>query len=82
LNIGLRYPLIETCHVVVEITGAPIPLAKPRRPFLLVGVTIALALYLPAMTFSLIIILLLEKLIFSRIPSVSYWLGLRMSGNS
>lgn len=66
----------------VGVLGAPIPLAKPRWPFLLVGVIIALALYLPAMTFSLIIILLLEKLIFSRIPFVSYWLGLRTSGNS
>jgi uncharacterized iron-regulated membrane protein len=58
------------------VLGAPIPIARPRWSFALIAVIGALALYLPAMAASLVAIVLLEKLVFSRIPSVRRWLGL------
>jgi len=60
----------------VGVLGAPIPLEKPQWPLLLVAVIVALAIYLPAMAASLILVLLLEKLVFARIPRVRRWLGL------
>jgi uncharacterized iron-regulated membrane protein len=60
----------------VGVLGAPLPIGTPRWSFVLVAVVVALALYLPAMTVSLAVVFLLEKLIFSRMPSVSRWLGL------
>jgi uncharacterized iron-regulated membrane protein len=59
----------------VGVLGAPVPLARPRWSFAPAAVIVALALYLPAMAASLILVVLLEKLVFSRIPSVSRWLG-------
>ena len=35
-----------------------------------------LAIYLPEMAISLVLVLLLEKAVFSRVPAVSRWLGL------
>lgn len=61
------------------VLGAPLPLGKPRFTFGVVAVIVALALYLPAMAVSLIATILLESLVFSRIPSVSRWLGLAPS---
>jgi uncharacterized iron-regulated membrane protein len=60
----------------VGVLGAPIPLAAPRWPFALAAVVIALALYLPAMAASLIVVVLLERFVFSRIHPVRRWLGL------
>jgi len=60
----------------IGVLGAPIPLGKPRWTFALVAVIVALAIYLPAMAVSLTTVILLEKFLFSRIPSVSRWLGL------
>ncbi|WP_047490032.1 PepSY domain-containing protein [Terriglobus sp. TAA 43] len=60
----------------VGVLGAPLPLARPRWSFGLVAAVVALAIYLPAMAFSLIAILLLEWTVLSRVPSVSRWLGL------
>jgi uncharacterized iron-regulated membrane protein len=37
---------------------------------------LALAIYLPAMAFSLIAVVLVEWAVLSRVPSVSQWLGL------
>jgi len=56
--------------------GAPIPVGKPRLSFALVAIIVALGVYLPTMAASLIAVVLLEKFAFSRIPSVSRWLGL------
>lgn len=58
------------------VLGAPLPTTKPKWSIALVTVVVSLALYLPAMAASLITVLLLEKLVFSRIPLVSRWLGL------
>jgi uncharacterized iron-regulated membrane protein len=60
----------------IGVLGAPIPLGKPRWTFALVAAIVALAIYLPAMAVSLTTVILLEKFLFSRIPSVSRWLGL------
>jgi uncharacterized iron-regulated membrane protein len=60
----------------VGVLGAPIPVGKPRWSFALIAVVVALALYLPAMAVSLFTVILFERLLFSRIPSVSRWLGL------
>lgn len=60
----------------VGVLGAPIPLARPRWSFALVVAVFALAVYLPAMAFSLVTVLLLEWIVFSRVPAISRWLGL------
>jgi uncharacterized iron-regulated membrane protein len=60
----------------VGVLGAPLPTGKPRWSFILIAFIAGLALYLPAMTASLVVVLLLEKLIFARIPPISRWLGL------
>lgn len=60
----------------VGVLGAPVPMARPRWSFAPVAVILALALYLPAMAASLILVVLLEKFVFSKIPPVSRWLGL------
>jgi uncharacterized iron-regulated membrane protein len=62
----------------VGVLGAPLPAGKPRWSFAVIAVVIALAAYLPAMAVSLAAIILLEKSVFSRIPSVSHWLGLSL----
>jgi uncharacterized iron-regulated membrane protein len=59
----------------VGVLGAPIPLSTPRYPVAVVVVIVALAVYLPEMAASLILVLLVEKFVLSRIPSVSRWLG-------
>jgi len=60
----------------VGVLGAPIPLPTPRFPVAVVAAIVALAVYLPEMAASLILVLLVEKFVLSRIPSVSRWLGL------
>ncbi|RZU42377.1 PepSY-associated TM helix domain-containing protein [Edaphobacter modestus] len=60
----------------VGVLGAPLPTQRPKWTFALIAVIVALALYLPAMAVSLAAVILMEKLILSRIPSVSRWLGL------
>lgn len=61
----------------VGVLGAPIPMAKPRWPALLVATVVLLAIYLPEMAISLIAVVILERFLLSRIPSVSLWLGLQ-----
>jgi uncharacterized iron-regulated membrane protein len=58
------------------VLGAPVPMAKPRWPLAVVGTIVALALYLPAMAASLVVVVLLERFVFSRIHPVRRWLGL------
>jgi uncharacterized iron-regulated membrane protein len=60
----------------VGVLGAPLPTQRPRWTFALIAVIVALALYLPAMAVSLATVILMERLLLSRIPSVSRWLGL------
>ncbi|QNI38197.1 PepSY-associated TM helix domain-containing protein [Edaphobacter albus] len=60
----------------VGVLGAPLPTTKPRWSIALVAVIVVLALYLPAMAASLVTVIMLEKLLFSRVPQVSRWLGL------
>jgi uncharacterized iron-regulated membrane protein len=68
----------------VGVLGAPIPMAEPRWPGLLVATVILLAIYLPEMGISLIVVYLLERFLLRRIPSVRSWLGLRteIAGNA
>ena len=60
----------------VGVLGAPLPIGKPRWSFALVAVIVMLAIYLPEMAVSLASVLILERAIFARIPSLSRWLGL------
>jgi uncharacterized iron-regulated membrane protein len=60
----------------VGVLGAPSPQTAPRYPVAVVVVTIALAIYLPEMAASIILVLLLEKFVLSRISLISRWLGL------
>lgn len=60
----------------VGVLGAPIALARPRWSFALIAVVLALALYLPALMISLILTLLVERFVLSRIPATRHWLGL------
>jgi uncharacterized iron-regulated membrane protein len=62
------------------VLGAPVPMTRPRWSFAVTVVIAALALYLPAMAASLIVIVVLERTIFSRIPPISRWLGLLPPG--
>ncbi|WP_263385690.1 PepSY-associated TM helix domain-containing protein [Granulicella arctica] len=60
----------------VGVLGAPLPIGRTRWSFPLLAAIVALGIYLPAMGASLIVVALLEKFVFSQIPSVSRWLGL------
>ncbi|MDE1175738.1 MAG: PepSY domain-containing protein [Edaphobacter sp.] len=60
----------------VGVLGAPVPMERPRWPVAVVAVVVALALYLPAMAASLLLVMVLERFVFSRIVPVSRWLGL------
>lgn len=60
----------------VGVLGAPVALVKPRWSLALALAVLALAVYLPAMAFSLIAVVSLEWAVLSRVPSVSRWLGL------
>lgn len=63
----------------VGVLGAPAPTARPRFGFAVAAVVVSLAVYLPEMAVSLVLLLLLEKLVLSRIPVCSRWLGLQAS---
>ncbi|MDE1161835.1 MAG: PepSY domain-containing protein [Acidobacteriaceae bacterium] len=60
----------------VGVLGAPMPMARPRWSFALVTAVLALAAYLPAMMISLVLVIVTEWAIFSRVPSLRHWLGL------
>ena len=61
------------------VLGAPVPLARPRWSVALAASVIALALYLPAFGFSLLLAGFAERFVLSRIPSVRDWLGLTVA---
>lgn len=56
--------------------GAPHPAAMPKFSLGIAAIVIALAVYLPMFGTSLIAVLLLERLLFQRIPRLRNWLGL------
>lgn len=58
------------------VLGAPDALQPSRFSFGLGLIIVALAVYLPLLGLSMIVVKLIEKLILSRIPSVRNWLGL------
>jgi uncharacterized iron-regulated membrane protein len=60
----------------VGVLGAPLPTGKPRWSFALGIAVLALAVYLPAMAISLMLVLLVERLILLRVASTRRWLGL------
>ena len=59
------------------VLGAPRPALSPRISIGLCLLVILLGIYLPLFGASLIIVLLLEKLVLSRVKGISTWLGLR-----
>lgn len=56
--------------------GAPKPVPDMRMGRVVGGILLGLALFLPLLAFSIIILLLLEWMVFSRLKSISEWLGL------
>lgn len=58
------------------VLGAPVPMARPRYAFALLAAVLALALYLPELGISIILTLLADRFILSRIPATQRWLGL------
>ncbi len=62
-------------HLVMGNAGAT-PAAQVEAALHAVPNIVALAIYLPEMAISLASVLLLERTVFSRIPTVSRWLGL------
>ncbi len=58
------------------VLGAP-PAMPASAGFAVVGITLMLALFLPLMALSLVLLLLCEFLVFRRIKSLGHWLGLK-----
>ncbi len=56
--------------------GAPPPPAEPKRLRGFVAIVLALAVLLPLMALSLAVLLVLERLVFARLPAFSRWLGI------
>jgi uncharacterized iron-regulated membrane protein len=56
--------------------GAPPPPAEPQRLRAVALIALALAILLPMMALSLAMLLVLERLVFARIPTLARWLGL------
>jgi uncharacterized iron-regulated membrane protein len=61
----------------VGLLGAPIPLRRPRFGIGLIGAIVALGLYLPMFGATLIVVLVIERAILTRIPASRTWLNLR-----
>ena len=56
--------------------GAPKPVPDMQMGRVVSGILLGLALFLPLLAFSILILLLLEWMVFSRLNSISEWLGL------
>ena len=56
--------------------GAPRPLPNMKIGRAIAGILFGLALFLPLIAVSLLMLLLLEWLVFSRVKSISQWMGL------
>jgi uncharacterized iron-regulated membrane protein len=61
----------------IGLLGAPIPLRRPRFGIGLIGAIVALGLYLPMFGATLIVVLVIERAILTRIPASRTWLNLR-----
>ena len=61
------------------VLGAPIPDRVPRFSPGLVAIVIALAVLLPEFGASVLLVLVVERLILRRLPSIAAWLGLRLA---
>ncbi|MBS0260350.1 MAG: PepSY domain-containing protein [Planctomycetes bacterium] len=61
------------------VLGAPPPLASPRLSWGLIGAVIALGIYLPLFALTLCLVLIVERVVLTRIPPVSLWLGLTVA---
>jgi uncharacterized iron-regulated membrane protein len=59
------------------VLGAPKAVLNPRISFGLIAIAVLLGIYLPLFGASLLVVLLVEKAILSRIPRVRDWLGLK-----
>jgi len=58
------------------VLGAPVPIERPRWSWALLAAVFALAIYLPELAISLVVTLLAERFVLSRIPATQRWLGL------
>jgi uncharacterized iron-regulated membrane protein len=58
------------------VLGAPKVTLSPRISFGLIGLVVLFGIYLPLFGASLLAVLLVEKVILSRIPPLRHWLGL------
>jgi len=63
------------------VLGAPKVILSPRVSVGLIALVVILGLYLPMFGASLLVVLVAEKAIFSRITSVRHWLGLGAAGS-
>ncbi len=61
------------------VLGAPLPIERPRWSFALLAAVLALAVYLPELGISLVMTLIAERFVLSRIPFTQRWLGLSQS---
>jgi uncharacterized iron-regulated membrane protein len=61
----------------IGLLGAPIPLSRPRFGAGLIAAIVALGLYLPMFGATLIVVLVIERAILTRIPAPRTWLNLR-----
>jgi uncharacterized iron-regulated membrane protein len=62
-----------------RVLGAPAAYARPRFSLVLVALIVALGLYLPFLGGSIILVYVLDKFVFPRIPRLERWLGLRVA---
>ena len=59
------------------VLGAPVALEKPTLSRALVALIVLMAIYLPMLGISIILLWLIERLLLRRLPGVGTWLGLR-----
>jgi uncharacterized iron-regulated membrane protein len=60
----------------VGVLGAPLPLRAPRFAVWVIALLVVFGAYLPMLGLSLILVLLTERFVLSRIPATQRWLGL------
>ncbi|UYY59079.1 PepSY-associated TM helix domain-containing protein [Sphingomonas sp. S2-65] len=60
--------------------GAPVPAQRPRFGFVPAGAIAILAFWMPLFGATLLIMLMLERTVFQRLPKVRGWLGLKAHG--
>jgi uncharacterized iron-regulated membrane protein len=60
----------------VGVLGAPVPAGRPRAGFALGAAIVGLAISMPALAISLLVVAIVERFILTRIPAARQWLGL------